>query len=153
MKKTQLFLLLAILITSVTINAQEKNKYLYNAILVNDIDKVSKLLKDSADANYVYTSKNPEAKISMLTAAVNKKSINMVKLLLEHGADVNFRDSFNVPPILYAASTGSKALVELLLTHGADINANDGQGNNVLTAAKESKNTALINFVKEKLKK
>lgn len=152
MKKTYLILLFAIL-TSNTINAQENNKYLYNAILVNDIDKVGKLLKEGADANYVYTSKNPEAKISMLTAAVNKKSINMVKLLLEQGADVNFRDSFNVPPIIYAASTGSKALVELLLTHGADIHADDGQGNTVLTAAKESKNTALINFVKEKLKK
>ena len=151
MKK--LFLsLIAVLCLSFFSVGQEKNKLLYNAILNNDMDKVTKLLNDGADANYVYTSNNPETKVSMLIAAVNKRSMNMVKVLLEHKANVNFRDSFDTPAILYAASFGSKAMVDLLLQNGADINAKDGDGNTVLSAAKESKNTVLINYVKEKLK-
>jgi len=41
--------------------------------------------------------------------------------------------------------------VELLLKNGADIHDNDGQGNTVLSAAKESKDKDLIEFVKEKM--
>lgn len=155
MKKTFLTFL-AVFCISLFANAQdkqtEKNKALYYAILINNMDGVVKLLKDSADVNYIVATNGPELKVNMLIAAVNKISINMVKTLLAYKPDVHFRDGFNSTAIMYAAATGSRAMVELLLKNGADIHDNDGRGNSVLTAAKESGNTALINFVKEKLK-
>jgi uncharacterized protein len=153
--KKLLLTFVSVLCISIFANGQEdtfevKNKNLYNSILKNDMDAVVKLLNEGADANYVVTDNNPPLKINMLIAAVNKKNISMVKTLIEHKADVNFRDGFDTPAIIYAASTGSKAMVELLFNNGADIKAENQDGDTVLSAAKDSKNTALINYVKEK---
>lgn len=155
MKKTILTFLAVFCITlfaSAQDKQTEKNKALYYAILINNIDGVSKLLKDSADVNYIVATNGPELKVSMLIAAVNKISINMVKTILLYKPDIHFKDGFNSTAIMYAAATGSRAMVELLLKNGADIHDNDGRGNTVLTAAKESGNDLLIKFVKEKLK-
>jgi len=54
---------------------------------------------------------------------------------------------------MYAASKGNREIVELLLASGADVNATDGEGNTVLTAAKESKNSEVITLIESKLKK
>ena len=53
---------------------------------------------------------------------------------------------------MYAASRGNKDILILLLNNGADIRDNDGQGNTVLSAAKESKNQEIVRFVEMKLK-
>ena len=44
-----------------------------------------------------------------------------VKLLVEHGADVNIKGGTNQwTPLFYAAQSGHEAVVELLLDIGAD---------------------------------
>ena len=46
---------------------------------------------------------------------------NHVKLLIEHGADVNIRGGSNQwTPLFYAAQSGHVTAVELLLDTGAD---------------------------------
>ncbi len=49
------------------------------------------------------------------------------------------------------ASGGSIDMVKLLLESGANIDDNDGTGEFCLSAAKESKNTAVITLVENKL--
>jgi ankyrin repeat protein len=53
---------------------------------------------------------------------------------------------------MYAASKGNREIVKLLLENDADVNATDGQGNTVLSAAKESKNEEVIRIIEERLK-
>ena len=63
----------------------------------------------------------------------------VVKILLDHGADVNARDTeADATPLYYAASWGRQAAVELLLSRGADPNARNRKGASVLQSAIEN---------------
>jgi hypothetical protein len=55
--------------------------------------------------------------------AASRDQLRVARFLLDHGADVNRRSEYGVPPLFIAAEGGHKAMVELLLDHGADINA------------------------------
>jgi ankyrin repeat protein len=95
-----------------------------------------------ADAERVHelVRKNPEAlreihwiRGGLLSLAVNHRQIEIVRLLLDLGADVDERVMLNgleepTPswgtPLWYAALAGQRDIVELLLDRGADPNAN-----------------------------
>eukprot|EP00833_Pecoramyces_ruminatium_P002196 jgi/Orpsp1_1/1176228/evm.model.c7180000056874.1 len=50
---------------------------------------------------------------------------NMVKYLIEHGADINKENHRWETPLFRACSTGNENLVKYLIEHGADITAED----------------------------
>ena len=129
---------------------QDGNEKLYNAIVQGDSSIVKQLLKNGADPNYVI-SKGAWMKVNMLITAVTNENIYIVKILIMNGVDVKWKDGFNTTALMYAASGGSIDMVKLLLESGANIDDNDGQGNSVLSAAKESKNAAVIALVENKL--
>jgi hypothetical protein len=65
--------------------------------------------------------------------------LNAVRLMLDHGADVNAIDPFGRTALMYAAASDLLPLdvVKLLVEHGADVNAKDGHkhaGDSGLTA-------------------
>ena len=64
-------------------------------------------------------------RVTALHAAVDKGHHNVAKLLLEHGADVESRDSRNQTPLHIASYRGYAEVVSLLIDHGADLNAED----------------------------
>ncbi|WP_293305400.1 ankyrin repeat domain-containing protein [Pedobacter sp. UBA5917] len=149
--KKLLLTLLTILYISFYASAQTKNDDLYSAIAKNNTEKAIDLLKNGASANYI-KSVGPWMKVNMLITAVNNKNVDIVKLLLENKADVNWRDGFNTTALMYAAAKANRTIIDMLLDNGADINANDGKGNTVLSAAKESKNEELIKYIEDRLK-
>ena len=151
MKKLLLLLVLFISTTILTL-AQDKDEQLYLAVQKNDKVKVEMLLKKKADPNYIKQA-GPWMKVSPLIEAVNNTNIEIVKLLIANGAQVDWRDGFNTTGLMYAAAKGNIEIVELLLQNGADLNASDGKGNNVLSAAKESKNDELVALIESKLQK
>ncbi|KAJ6255913.1 Ankyrin-3 [Drechslerella dactyloides] len=59
----------------------------------------------------------------------------MVKSLLDAGADPNHQDKNSGAPLTYAVEAQNKECVELLLQHGADVNDDDNQGLTALHAA------------------
>ena len=70
-----------------------------------------------------------------LRQAARQGHWNVVKLLLEHGVDVNAPDKQNGYPLEAAALNGHLNIIELLLEHGADVNAQGGEYGNPLHAA------------------
>ena len=60
-----------------------------------------------------------------LSVAAEAGSVEVARLLLQRGADVEQRDRFGATPLRYAASGESVAMIELLVAAGADVNAPD----------------------------
>jgi len=72
--------------------------------------------------------------------ASREGQMEMVRLLIEHGADVNaqidtYQNYSGTTSLHLAAAYGHKSVVELLLANGADINRRDGEGNTALHRA------------------
>jgi ankyrin repeat protein len=63
----------------------------------------------------------------------------VVKLLLDHGAEINARDQESgATPLAYAASLGRAEVVELLLDRGADAALKNIRGQTALELAEEN---------------
>jgi ankyrin repeat protein len=60
-----------------------------------------------------------------LHLAAEKGHNDVVKLLLEHKAEVDAKTESGETPLYLAAEKGHKDVAELLLSHGADVNAKD----------------------------
>jgi ankyrin repeat protein len=60
---------------------------------------------------------------------------DVVRALLNAGADVEARDNFSWTPLLYAADSGNVGAVRALLVGGADVNASSTEGETALDLA------------------
>lgn len=72
----------------------------------------------------------------LLITAVNNKKFDVVKVLLQYGADVNSQDGFNATAMMYTASVGENEIFKLRINNGADIKHKDKQGNDAISAGK-----------------
>jgi ankyrin repeat protein len=64
----------------------------------------------------------------VLGAAIAKKSLPIVRLLVEHGADVNARSKMGRPPLVTAVDTNDMDMVVYLLKQQPDLHLTDQQG-------------------------
>ncbi len=128
-----------------------EDKKLYEAISAKDSARVQAALDRGANPNFRIKAGSFE--MSLLILAVQKNDFATIKMLLDHHAEVDFRDAFNTTALMFAAYGGNKDIVSYLISKGADVNANDGKGNSVLSAARESKNQEIINLIEDQLRK
>nr|QZX42789.1 ankyrin repeat domain containing protein [Mimivirus sp.] len=90
--------------------------------------------------------------------STHKFTNDIVRILIDYGANVNFKDSmFNVTPLMLACNVASKSgnneIIKLLLERGAQINTQDKNGNTALMHAcilsNEYNNLNIIKFIIE----
>jgi uncharacterized protein len=92
------------------------------------------LIAAGADVNAA--AKNP-LKVAALHAAVAGGKLEIVKAVLEAGADPNAQQQSGFRPIHEAGMKANRALAELLLAHGADPSLPNDAGTNAIDLARE----------------
>ncbi|MBI3815459.1 MAG: caspase family protein [Nitrospinae bacterium] len=118
-----------------------------------DIKEVEALLNKGADVNKGDTLFG----LMPLTEAVfNDAPLEIVRLLLDKGADVNTKASagsgwstLTGKPIHFAVHNGNVNMVKLLLDRGADVGALDFNGKTPLQIAQEKGYTAIARMLRE----
>jgi len=93
--------------------------------------------------------KNP-SKINALHAAVAKENIELCKLFIENGININSTQTQNVTPLHSAVHRGNLELVKLLITNGADSSLKMDNGDDALIIAKRDQHTEILNFLTKK---
>ena len=82
------------------------DKMLFEGIKKNDLRKVALALNLGANVNV------KEWSMSSLNYAVNRNNIELAKLLIDSGADVNAKDKHGITPLDYARSEEMKELLQ-----------------------------------------
>ena len=88
----------------------------------------------------------------LLIFAIERGNIEIVKLLLEKGADSDGRDSEanqRKTALMKAIELGKVEIVKALLEAGADVNLKDNQGKTALIHANENNNIEIANLLKQ----
>jgi ankyrin repeat protein len=98
---------------------------LIRAVIKNDPRKIKQLLLLGADIN----SENPNMMTALHSAIFITQNINMIKFLLQHGANPNIR-RYNIPIINLVIKSDydlytKKKIIELLIRYGGSFNYNN----------------------------
>jgi ankyrin repeat protein len=84
-----------------------------------------------------------------LTGAVASGHTEIVKWLLENGAEPNYRYANGYTPLLTAAANGHLEILKALLARGADLLAKTSDGKNAVSFAMERKHKEVEAFLRQ----
>jgi hypothetical protein len=102
------------------------------AVEGGDVEEVARLL----DAEpHLMEGGDHDDDPSPLILAAERGHVGVVRLLLERGADVNFRSDYGYTALYEAAERGHEEVVSILLGCGADPSSKDGTGSTPLMGA------------------
>jgi len=108
-----------------------------------NVDQIKQLLQTpDIDVN----AKDGQNGYSLLYKALEASQEDIVKLLLEAGANVNDPSSYIITPLYAAIQVGNPKIVKLLIDHGVDVNLPiGGSGNTPLMQAVCKSNLDVVN--------
>ena len=122
---------------------------LYHTVEPNKIENAKLLLKAKADPNLKEYSQSWAA----LPCAAYYGHLEMMKLLLDHGADVNITGKYNQTALHWSMRAISwrdqKEIVQLLIERGVNINHKDAKGKTALSMAKNRSSKGVIELLKK----
>jgi uncharacterized protein len=119
---------------------------LMTAARTGNVDVVKSLLAHQADVNAKETRREQTA----LMWAVAEKHPEVVRLLIEAGADAHARSTGGFTPLLFAAQQGDLDSARLLMAAGANANEATPEDGSALVVASHSGHEALSIFLVER---
>ncbi len=104
----------------------------------NDEEMVKFLLEKGADANTVCEIENEHTDIAStpLMNAAYRGNTNIINMLLENGANINYTTDFGMTALIMAASFNQFEAAKILLENNADTSMTDEYGRTALDLAK-----------------
>lgn len=126
-----------------TDNGNSPDRILASAVCQRNIHNVGVLLERGADPSGTLKTRSP-----FLLYAVRTRQHEIVRLLLEAGANVEAREpGSQTPAIWFAAQNNDIAMVQLLLKHRANTNASGLTGLTALMGAAAIGNAELVSLL------
>ena len=104
-------------------------------------DIVKFLLDQGANVHQAATNAQ---RVNALHAGSANRHLDICRMLIDKGIDVNAKQEDGFIPLQEAAQNGQLELVELLLAHGADVTAKNDKGQTALDIARESKHPEVV---------
>jgi len=106
---------------------------LMRAALAGDVELSKLLLSYGADPKVLSSDRESVLEAATATAFINgyhrqrspAERLELVKLLVEMGLDVNHADNYGITPLMGAANQGDLEVVKYLVSKGADLGAHD----------------------------
>ncbi len=153
-----------------------KNMELIKAAKIGDANEVNRLLSKGADINFKdeggYTplieavinekesvvklllekganpnSRSYEEDSSVLSYAYRVRNLRLLKMLITHGANVNFENAWGRFILYFAASNGELEIAKLLIENGADVNKQNFEGESALMGASSNGEVSTLNLL------
>ena len=90
---------------------------------------------------------NPNVVNNIINDIIFENIEDIVKLLINHGANVNIRNSYDDFPLQDAILMGFKNIVKLLIDHGAKVNMKDRYGNTCMHEAVGVDSTEIVKLL------
>jgi ankyrin repeat protein len=122
---------------------------LITAIIAANQKEVSEALDAGGNPNAIYKSDKSGRKYTFQPTALQvlvgwrnpeqlsfqpvKENLNIAKLLIQHGADINVQDKNGMTPLLICAWSNQHEVFKILVETGADLNAKDRSGSTALS--------------------
>jgi len=82
----------------------------------------------------------------------NQKSLNIIKLLLSKGIDINEKDNNNETALFYAVKCKNEKIMIQLVDEGADIQIKNNKNENILFTAVRTNKNSIVNYLLPKIK-
>lgn len=120
---------------------RNKEEKLSHAIKRNYIKKAQKQLGNGVDPNNTFVDNFP----SIIYAAMHSMS-EIIKLLIEHGADVNCKEKNNTA-LIYSAVNGSYEIAKLLIENGASVKSKNNKGYSAILEAGRNDNLNILQLL------
>jgi len=103
------------------------------AALAGDVELAKLLMSHGADPNILSKDRETTLMAASGTGFINGyhrqrtpvERLELVKLLVEKGQDVNAADNYGITPLMVAANLGNLEIVKYLVSKGADLSAHD----------------------------
>ena len=122
---------------------KEGEELLHLASKNGQVYLIKNLLRAKVDINAL----NAEGLSSLHWAVING-NIEVTKLLIEKGANIEIKDSgCGSSPLLFACQNGRTKIVKFLIEKGADINTKNSKGSNAIHFAAQSGKTEIVDFL------
>ena len=103
----------------------------------------------AAGAN-IHAAATNALKVQAIHAAVASKKIDIVRAVLEAGADPNAGQQQGFRPIHEAGNSGNRELAELLMRYGADPSLKNDEGRTAISLAREKGHTEFANWLEKR---
>jgi ankyrin repeat protein len=102
------------------------NDMLWEAVRNNNIDNAKIAIRKGAYVDYI---QDKLLDATPLCIAVSNGNVELVKLLVDNGADINIRSSFDGhTPLYWLPKKNPKEIIDLLIEEGADVDVKDYLG-------------------------
>ena len=124
--KSQVLGIVSLVLILFNVNVQSQE--IIDAVKSNDLNTVKSIIEE--DKNQVNTHDNRNC--YAIHYACNIDSVDIVRYLVENGANINVQDVDGDIPISWALARGHKDIAKLLIEKGADLNISNNNGYTLL---------------------